>query len=270
MAIITLLTDFGLQDEYVGVLKGVILGTDPTAQIVDICHGIDAQDVEAAAHTLKAAYPYFPKGTVHAAIIDPGVGTERGIIAAQADGHRFIAPDNGLLTPVLAGNASATIHRVINEKLFRHPVSRTFHGRDIIAPIAAHLSAGLSLEDVGPAVASGDIHDRGIANARRIASDRIEGRIVSVDRFGNLMTNIHVRDLTDSLGVHLSFQVGNTHISGLSKTYAQSLPGKPIALVGSRDTIEIAVNEGSAARVLNLTRGAIVRVLLSKTKPIVD
>ncbi len=270
MAIITLLTDFGLQDEYVGVLKGVILGTDPAARIVDICHGIDAQDVEAAAHTLKAAYPYFPKGSVHAAIVDPGVGTERGIIAAQTDGHRFIAPDNGLLTPVLAGNASATIHRVKNDKLFRHPVSRTFHGRDIIAPVAAHLSAGLSLEDVGPAVGLGEIHDREYADARRIGSDQIEGRIVSVDRFGNLMTNIHARDLKDSAGGQLSFQVGDAQISGLSETYAQGSPGKPIALVGSRDTIEIAVKEGSAARVLNLTRGAIVRVSLGAAKPNVD
>jgi S-adenosyl-L-methionine hydrolase (adenosine-forming) len=270
MAIIALLTDFGLQDEYVGVLKGVILGTDPTAQIVDICHGIDAQDVEAAAHTLKAAYPYFPKGTVYAAIIDPGVGTNRGIIAAQADGHRFIAPDNGLLTPVLAGKASATIHRVMNEKLFRHPVSRTFHGRDIIAPVAAHLSAGLSLEDVGPAVALGEIHDRGIANAKRIGPDRIEGRVVNVDRFGNLMTNIHVRELKDSPAARLSFEVGEARISGLSETYATGTPGKPIVLVGSRDTIEIAVKEGSAARVLNLTRGAMVRVHLAGTKPKVD
>jgi hypothetical protein len=270
MAIITLLTDFGVQDEYVGVLKGVILGTDPMARIVDVCHGIDAQDVEAAAHTLKAAYVYFPKGTVHAAIVDPGVGTDRGIIAAQADGHRFIAPDNGLLTPVLSGHASATIHRVMNEKLFRHPVSRTFHGRDIIAPVAAHLSAGLALEDVGPAMALGEIHDRGIANAKRIGPDRIQGRIVNVDRFGNLMTNIHARDLTDSAGGQLSIQVGDAHISGLSETYAQGSPGKPIALVGSRDTIEIAVKEGSAARVLSLTRGAIVRVRLGGTKPEVD
>jgi S-adenosylmethionine hydrolase len=270
MAIITLLTDFGLQDEYVGVLKGVILGIDPTAQIVDICHGIDAQDVEAAAHTLMAAYPYFPKGTVHAAIVDPGVGTDRGIIAARADGQCFIAPDNGLLTPILSGNASATIHRVINEKIFRHPVSRTFHGRDIIAPVAAHLSVGLSLEDVGPAVAPGEIHDREEADAKRIGADGIEGRIISIDRFGNLVTNIHARDLTDSAGAHLSFQAGDAHIAGLSETYAQGAPGKPIALVGSRGTIEIAVREGSAARVLNLTRGAVVRVRLGGAKPKVD
>jgi hypothetical protein len=270
MAIITLLTDFGLRDEYVGVLKGVILGTDPTARIVDICHGIDAQDVEAAAHTLMAAYPYFTRGTVHAAIVDPGVGTARGIIAAQADGHRFIAPDNGLLTAILADNASATIHRVVNEKLFRHPVSRTFHGRDIIAPVAAHLSAGLSLEDVGPAVVLEEIHQRKVANAKRIGTDRIEGRIVSVDRFGNLITNIHARDLKDSPAAHISFQVGDDHISGLSETYAMGTAGKPIALVGSRDTIEIAVREGSAARVLNLARGAIVRVRLGGTEPKVD
>lgn len=266
MAIITLLTDFGIQDEYVGVMKGVILGTDAMATIVDICHGNDAQDIVAAAHTLKAAYPYFPDGTVHVAVVDPGVGTDRGIIAAQAHGHRFIAPDNGILAPVLAGSESPAIHRVTNEKLFRHPVSRTFHGRDIIAPVAAHLSDGLALEDVGPALALEDIHDLDDLNAKRIGADGIEGRIVRIDRFGNLITNIHARDLADSTDAQLSIQAGDAHILGLSAAYAQGSPGKPMALIGSRDTIEIAVKEGSAARLLKLAQGEIVRVRLTGAK----
>jgi S-adenosyl-L-methionine hydrolase (adenosine-forming) len=266
MAIITLLTDFGIQDEYVGVLKGVILGTDTMATIVDICHGIGAQDIVAAAHTLKAAYPYFPDGTVHVAVVDPGVGTDRGIIAAQAHGHRFIAPDNGLLAPVLVESESPAIYRVVNENLFRHPVSRTFHGRDIIAPVAARLSAGLSLEDVGPAVALEDIHDLDDTKAERIGADGIKGRIVHIDRFGNLMTNIHARDLADSADAQLLIEAGDVHISGLSVAYAQGSPGKPMALVGSRGTIEIAVMEGSAARLLKLARGAIVRVRLTGAK----
>lgn len=268
MAIITLLTDFGVQDEYVGVLKGVILGIDATANIVDISHGIAAQDVVAAAHTLKAAYHHFPGRTVHAAIVDPGVGTERGIIAAKADdGHRFIAPDNGLLEPVLTASASLAIHRVENETLFRHPVSRTFHGRDIIAPVAAHLSAGRPLADVGPEVGMEDIHCLEDGGVNRVSPNVIEGRIISIDHFGNLITNIMARYLADTDPNQITFVMGDVTISGLCATYAQGRPGAPVAVVGSRDTIEIAVKEGSAARLLNLTRGTVVRAIMDRKSP---
>ena len=264
MSIITLLTDFGVQDEYVGVLKGVILGIDATAGIVDICHGIDAQDITAAAHALHAAYPYFPKGTVHAAVVDPGVGTRRSIIAAQADDHRFIAPDNGLLEPILKLCGTRTIVRVVNEKLFRHPVSRTFHGRDIIAPVAAHLAAGISLTKVGPAVTLDDICVLKEATAKWISPKLLEGRIVSVDRFGNLMTNIRFQDLTGIGHVEPLIIAGNTKISGLSATYAQGSRGEPVAVWSSRNTVEIAVREGNAARTLNLAKGAVVHVNTGK------
>jgi S-adenosylmethionine hydrolase len=260
MAIITLITDFGTQDEYVGVLKGVILGTDAGAEIVDICHNIGIQDITAAAHALKSAYAYFPEGTVHAAIVDPGVGTDRSIIAAQAGDHRFIAPDNGLLEPVLAAGDSPVIHRVENEKLFRHPVSPTFHGRDIIAPVAAHLSAGLALKDVGPVMALADIHPLDVRDARWISPDVIEGRIISIDRFGNLMTNIHTRELKNLGETELLIMAGDATISGLRTTYAQGTSGEPIAVISSRNTIEIAVNEGNAAHTLNLAKGAVVHV----------
>lgn len=260
MAIVTLLTDFGVQDEYVGVLKGVILGINASANIVDICHGIEAQDIVGAAHALTSAYPYFPGGTVHAAIVDPGVGTDRGIIAAQADGHRFIAPDNGLLAPILAASGALVIHRVENEALFRHPVSRTFHGRDIIAPVAAHLSTGRPLEDLGPVVGFEDINILADAGVKRIAPNAVEGRIITVDRFGNLITNIRVQDLAGPDRTQITLSVGEVTVSGLRTAYAQGSPGEPMALVGSRNTIEIAVREGSAARLLGLTKGATVHV----------
>ncbi len=256
----TLITDFGLRDEYVGVLKGVILATAPAAAIVDICHAIAPQDIAGAAHMLDAAYPFFPGGTVHAAVVDPGVGTRRSIICAQAGGHRFVAPDNGLLWPVLRTSDSPVIHRVENEKLYRHPVSGTFHGRDIIAPVAAHLAAGFPLADVGPAVALKDIVALDDLDARWISSCELEGRVIGIDRFGNLLTNIRATDLTGVGPGEPRIVVGETEIAGLRQTYAQGLPGKPMALWSSRDTLEIAVKEASAADLLNLEKGAVVRV----------
>ena len=267
MAIITLLTDFGVQDEYVGVLKGVILDRNPGAVIVDISHGIDAQDIAAAAHALKAAYPYFPVGTVHAVVVDPGVGTGRDILAAEGDGHCFIAPDNGLLGPVLGGCASPSIYRLENELLFRQPVSNTFHGRDIIAPVAAHLASGLSMGDLGPAVALNDIQMLKNAGAVRITPRQIEGRIISIDRFGNLMTNIRSDDLAVLGAGPFWIDVGDIRIRGLVTAYAQGEPRKPLALISSRNTVEIAVREGNAARRLNIDKGAVVRVAADCGKP---
>ncbi len=264
MAIITLLTDFGAKDEYVGVLKGVILGTNPMANIVDISHGIDPQDIVAAAHTLMAAYPYFPRATVHAAVVDPGVGTHRSIIAVKADGHWFVAPDNGLLAPILKDFDTTDIFRVTNEKLFRHPVSRTFHGRDIIAPVAAHLSAGLRIADVGPAMALDEIHPLEEMVAKWSSPGVLEGRIVSLDHFGNLMTNIHAGDLGPLGEEQPLISAGKINISGLSATYADGVPEEPIALWSSRGTIEIAVKEGNAARILGLNKGARVRVTVKR------
>ncbi len=264
MGIITLLTDFGVEDEYVGVLKGVILGTNASASIVDISHGIDPQDIVAAAHALEAAYPYFPDGTVHAAVVDPGVGTRRSIIAAHAGGHLFVAPDNGLLASILKDYDAPDIIRVTNDKLFKHPVSRTFHGRDIIAPVAAHLSAGFPLADVGTAATMDDIVTIEGTVARWISPSVLEGRIISIDHFGNLMTNIHERDWSKSGHDHPLVVAGEIQISGLSGTYADGSPGEPIAIWSSRNTIEIAVKEGNAAKILDLSKGDVVRVTIGR------
>jgi len=150
--VITLTSDFGLEDEYVGVMKGVIVSIAPAARIIDLSHGIKRQAVQEAAFVLAAAYRYFPKGTVHVAVVDPGVGSDRKIILLRADGHFFIAPDNGLLTFLLAGDRFEAVHEVANRDLFIKPVSNTFHGRDIMAPVAARLAAGLDMEAVGPAI----------------------------------------------------------------------------------------------------------------------
>ena len=260
MAIITLLTDFGVQDEYVGVLKGVILGTDPSATIVDISHGIPAQDIVGAAHTLKSAFSYFPSGTVHVAVVDPGVGTQRAILASHSDGHLFLAPDNGLLEPILREGASVTLHRVENDNLFRHPVSRTFHGRDILAPVAGHLSKGHSLESVGPAVGVDEIILLDEFGPLQTKTGEIVGKIIAVDRFGNLITNIHARDLTALDQALLSITVGDMSIKGLAESYGHGSPTGPMAILGSRDCIEIAFNLGNAAHELRVGVGCVVRV----------
>lgn len=260
MAIITLITDFGLQDEYVGVLKGVILDTDRRAAIVDITHGIAPQDVVGAGHTLKAAHFHFPKGTIHAAIIDPGVGTRRKIIAAYGDGYLFIAPDNGLLWPTLSQCNSVSVYRVDNPKLYRHPVSRTFHGRDIIAPVAAHLSIGIDLEAVGSPMPLKDIHPLEEMGPKRVGNRKLEGRIISVDRYGNLITDINSDDLAIMGTERLLIILDHVRIRALSEAYAKGHPDKCIAIIGSRNTLEIAVNGGSAAQLLGKGRGDIVRV----------
>jgi S-adenosylmethionine hydrolase len=267
MALITLLTDFGLQDEYVGVLKGVILSNNPRAAIVDISHGIDAHDIAAATYALKSSYGFFPEGSVHVAIVDPGVGTERAIIAAQCNRHLFLAPDNGLLVSILRDGSSTTIYRVENEELFRHPVSRTFHGRDIFAPVAAHLSMGLDLKVLGPSVGMDQVQSLTINGPRFLRAKAfegrvvgLEGRVVAIDRFGNLITNIHCDDMAKLDSRVVTIDIGNHSIAGMVENYAQSRSKSPVAIIGSRGCLEIAINSGNAARTLNMAKGEIVRV----------
>jgi S-adenosyl-L-methionine hydrolase (adenosine-forming) len=261
MAIITLLTDFGLKDEFVGVLKGVILSTAPDVTIVDISHGVDPQDIVGAAHALKAAYAYFPDETIHVAVVDPGVGTPRGIIAARCNAHLFLAPDNGLLSPILQGGTSVCIHGVENEKLFRHPVSRTFHGRDVFAPVAAHLSNGYPLASLGAPIEPEQIQPLARHGFVRTGPGQIEGRVVDVDRFGNLITNIEAKDLSRFGGDRLRFTLGDCTIDGMVDAYADGEDDSPAAIIGSRDCLEIAIYSGNASRRLNLGKGDVIRVV---------
>lgn len=264
MAIITLLTDFGVQDEYAGVLKGVILGINPAATIVDITHGIAPQDVTGAAFTLQAAFHYFPRQTVHVAVVDPGVGTQRRIVAVCCVGHIFVAPDNGLLGPVLSAAEPDAVHVVENEKLFRHPVSRTFHGRDVFAPVAAHLSMGMPLMSVGPPVDTEQLTVLNISGPRMDRSGVLIGEVISVDRFGNLVTNISAGDLRPLGTAKIGIYIGKHFVHGLADTYDQGRKNEPLAIIGSRDCLEIAVNGGSAAKLLNVRKGQKVRVKAQK------
>ena len=264
MPIITILSDFGVDDEYVGVMKGVILSICPAVSIVDISHQIDPQDIAQAAYLIPATYRFYPKGTVHLIVVDPGVGSQRDILAFDHAGHVFIAPDNGVLTLLMNREKSDTIVRIHNADYFLKPVSATFHGRDIFAPIGAHIVNGTGLEDLGTKIDIGDIvHLEGL-NCRLSENGELIGKIISIDRFGNLITNIDSNSLArmcqNDTENRLQIRI-NTHvIFDLSDTYASVAPGSPLALIGSRSYLEIAVNCGSAEQHFKARKGDAVRV----------
>jgi len=248
--IITLTTDFGLADPFVGIMKGVILGIAPAVQIVDITHEVRSYDVVEAAFVLNSAYKYFPAGTVHVVVVDPGVGTERRPIAAASRGHFFIAPDNGVLSFVLQTDP---VFHITNKSLFQNSISRTFHGRDIFSPVAAHLARGTPIDSVGPRVLD---FKRKPFPAPRPQGDRLVGTVLRIDKFGNIITNLRREDLTKNF----SIRVAGLSISRLCSTFAEAYPGEFLAFEGSTGFIEIALNQGSAADKLNVGRGAEIEV----------
>lgn len=255
MSPIALLTDFGTRDHYVGTMKGVMLGIAPEATLVDISHDVAPQDVLGGALQLAASYRYFPHDTVFVAVIDPGVGSARRAIAAEAGGFRFVAPDNGLLTLVF-NEAPPT--RIVELRAARYAlpeVSRTFEGRDRFAPAAAWLATGVDLAALGPVVSE---YLRLDVPEPTVDGDCLHGVVLAVDRFGNLVTNIP-RALVDRLGDATS-TVGGTLVPRLVSTYAQMPPGEVCALFGSSSYLEFAVNSASAAARLGLSRGAVVEV----------
>lgn len=264
MPIITLLTDFGLRDEYVGVLKGVIYSINPTVSIVDISHCVASQDIIQAAYILNSAFSYFPEGTIHLAVVDPGVGSNRAIIAARQAGQFVVAPDNGLGTLLWENHPPDQMVRIENPLFFRQPVSRTFHGRDIMAPVAAHLSTGLSLNQFGPNIQPEQIVRLPLNRPTRIGKNAWKGQIVYTDKFGNLVTNIDSQVLwqeaVEDAGSCIELKAGDVHVRGLVESYSQVEPGQVLLIVGSRNCLEIAVNQGNAAKLLGLGPGTICQV----------
>jgi S-adenosylmethionine hydrolase len=259
MAIITLLTDFGTTDEYVGVMKGVILSFNPSATIVDITHHIEPQNIIQAAYTLTAAYPFFPKGSVHVAVVDPGVGSDRSIIAIKKQGHIFLAPNNGVLTLLMQNNMVDALFSVENSGYFLKTVSNTFHGRDIFAPVSAHLSMGLALSKLGSPAEPQDMVRASLPQPFINADNHLIGTIIAIDHFGNLITDIDAARLRQFCrqdeNNQLEISIRDHKISGLADNYANDTPQKALALINSRDHLEIAVNEGSAAICLNAQKG---------------
>jgi len=247
--IITLTTDFGLADPFVGIMKGVILGITPDVHLVDITHDIRSYDILEAAFLIDSTYRYFPEGTVHIVIVDPGVGSTRRPMAAAAQGHFFVAPDNGVLSPVLQSEA----YRITNESLFLNFVSQTFHGRDIFAPVAAHLAHGTPIESVGPRIL--DFIKKPLPKPRT-QGDKLVGIVLRIDKFGNILTNLRL----DHLGPDFTIQVAGLAITRLCSNFSEAEPGEFFAIEGSTGFIELALNQGSAADRLNVERGAEIEV----------
>ena len=266
MSIITLITDFGLDDEYVGLMKGVILSIDPSVTIVDITHHIAPQDMVQAAFTLNASYRYFPDGSIHLIVVDPGVGGKRAIVAVKKKGHVFIAPDNGVLTLLFGDGGIDACVRVDNPEFFLSSISQTFHGRDILAPVGAHIARGVPLSRIGTAAdVAGLVHLPGLKSCRS-ANGEITGKIVAIDHFGNLITNISAHELQELCAGKPQreplVRIGKHIIPGLSSTYESVEVQKPLALIGSRGYLEIAVNTGRANTHLNVQKGDGVTVVI--------
>jgi S-adenosylmethionine hydrolase len=254
--LIALLTDFGLRDHYVGTMKGVMLGICPEASLVDISHDVAPQDVLGAALELAAAYQFFPSGTVFLVVVDPGVGSTRRGIAVEAGGYRFVAPDNGVLSIVLDRTAPSRAAELTALQFARPPISRTFEGRDRFGPAAAWLAAGVELTALGRPASSLVRLDVPVPRATGAG---IDGEVLRVDRFGNLITNIDQATL-EKLSGSMTVQIASRVIPRIVATYAEAKAGELCALVGSSDHLEIAVNGGSAAATLGQGRGAIVQL----------
>ena len=256
--IITLLTDFGEEDWFVGSMKGVIASICPAARTVDITHLIPHGDIRRGAFALRCSYSYFPRGTVHMAVVDPGVGSTRDILVVRGGGYIFIAPDNGLLSYILADLEDKTIHHATRKEFFLDKMSNTFHGRDIFAPLAAHLAGGLSSEQVGPVCGDPVILPQPIC--RPDGNNRWEVEIITTDRFGNCITSLPLEKMGDHLSetrpTRIGIIVGKEHISlPLVKSYNAVEEWSPLAIRGSCDYLELAVNGGDAARQLSLQTG---------------
>lgn len=250
--VITLLSDFG--DLYPASMKGVILGIDPGANIVDISHSVPAQDIRAGAFMLMATARYFPSGTVHIAVVDPGVGTKRRVIAVKSAGedsmHAFVGPDNGLLIPAAKSTGNIEVFEITNTGLFRESISGTFHGRDIFAPVGAHISAGLDIEKAGDRIYDYVEIEFGEGKEKE---GSLEGNIIFIDTFGNMVTNIK-GDIMDKFRYGDSFDIQGRHFI-FRHSYGFCEKGEMLVLIGSHGFLEIAVNQGNAARLLNLEQG---------------
>jgi hypothetical protein len=266
--IITLITDFGTEDHYVGTMKGVILNINPQVQIVDICHQVSPYDIFEAAYALVQSYRYFPRGTIHLVVVDPGVGTARRPILVRTGQYRFVAPDNGVLSLLFTREESAEVWNVTADHYFLNPVSNTFHGRDIFAPIAAWLSRGVEVEKFGDPIT--DYTQFSSPKPKRVSENLVKGMTLKVDSFGNLITNITPEDVPELFSENpppFKIIVNGQEITRLNLAYSMGRPSELFAIVGSSGFIEICANRGSAAKILSANRGMEVGVLIGGGPP---
>ena len=264
--IITLTTDFGTSDHFVGTMKGVILDIVPEAEIVDICHAVQAFDVLDGALTISQAYSYFPAGTVHMVVVDPGVGTARRPILVTTEKHHFVAPDNGVLSLVYAREERIHVRHVTAEHYFLQPISNTFHARDIFSPVSAYLAKG-----VDPLKFGDEIEDFVRFNAPKpkpADGHTLRGVVLKVDRFGNLITNITPKEapmLFEAEPPAFRISIGKREITEMKQAYAMGAPGEVFGILGSMGFLEIAANRGAAAQILGVGKGTDVIVALENS-----
>lgn len=258
--IITLTTDYGASDHLVGTMKGVMLKINPAVQIVDICHGVAPFDILDGALVIGQAYRYFPPRTVHLVIVDPGVGTQRRPILVVGDQHYFVGPDNGVLSVIYEREPRVTVRHITADHYFLNPVSNTFHGRDIFAPVAAWLSKNQQAPSFGDEIQD---YVRFALPKPKVTEKAVRGVVLKVDNFGNLVTNLTREDVPQLLsGASFKILVGGKAVSKFFHNYTQGGPGEPFAIVGSSGFIEISVSRGHAAQVLGVQRGAELTVEL--------
>jgi S-adenosyl-L-methionine hydrolase (adenosine-forming) len=261
--IITLTTDFGLSDHFVGTVKGVILSILPDAELVDISHSVEAFDVLDGALTIASSYSYFPAGTVHLVVVDPGVGTVRRPIVSTTEQHHFVAPDNGVLSYIYNREERIRVHHVTAEHYFLQPISQTFHARDIFARIAAYLAKGVAPATFGEEVK--DFVRLDVPRPTVVNENTWRGAIIKVDRFGNLIANFTpdiVPSLFQSEPPPFKIRVGGREITALQNAYGNTPPGTLFGILGSMGYLEIAANQASASKILDVGKGARVEVVL--------
>jgi hypothetical protein len=258
---ITLTSDFGLRDPYVAEMKGVILTINPKATLIDITHDVEKFSIRKAAFTLASAVPYFPDGTVHLAVVDPGVGTQRRAILIQAKKGFFVGPDNGLLILAAQNQGIEHVYHLTNRKLMLPKVSSTFHGRDIFAPAAAYLGKGVQPAEFGPEVKDPIIP--AFAQVKR-SNGSLIGEVLDIDCFGNIITNINEKDMVCKEGKTFKVELASASLKLLfGKAYAQAKRNEPILLIGSRGFLEIALNQASAGEKFHVKAGDKIKVTVA-------
>ena len=262
--IITLTTDFGTNDHFVGAMKGVILDIVPEAAIVDISHAVQAFDVLDGALAISQSYSYFPNGTIHLVVVDPGVGTARRPILASSDGYHFVAPDNGVLSMVYAKEERIHVRHITSEHYFRQPVSNTFHARDIFAPVAAYLAKLVDSHKFGDEIQ--DYVRFAAPRPKPAGENRLRGVVLKVDRFGNIITNVLPEDAPALFTGQSPFKivVGNKEITDIRSAYAEGAPGEVFGILGSMGYLEIVANRAAATQITGAGKGSEVSIFLGE------
>jgi S-adenosyl-L-methionine hydrolase (adenosine-forming) len=258
---VTLTTDFGTSDHYVGTMKGVVYSINPWARVVDISHDVQSYDVLDGALTLAQAYSHFPSETVHVVVVDPGVGSARRPILARTKNYFFVAPDNGVLSLALEREQRVSVRHITAENYFLHPVSRTFHGRDIFAAVAGWLSTGLESSDFGQEIS--DYARFSIPAPKPIGQGRMQGEVLKVDKFGNVVTNLTLRDIPQLFVAQppeFKIVIGRREVTRIRNSYSEGALDEVFAILGSMGFLEISTNRGSAARALEVGKGTEVVV----------